>query len=126
DEVTVLVLPAGANLDPATVTTIEAHVARGGGLVTAFDAGLLSEGSGAPSLAFGELQGVRLTGGLRGPLKNKYMTLESGHPLTAGYDGAQRILAGAQVLDIEALPGTDVAFRFVPDYPDLPMEEVYP
>ncbi len=126
EDITVLVLPAGADLDADTVATIEAHVARGGGLVTAFDAGLVRAGRDAPALAFGDLQGVRLTGGPRGPLKNKYMTLEAGHPLTAGYDGAQRILAGAQVLDIEALPGTDVAFRFVPDYPDLPMEEVYP
>lgn len=125
DGVAVLVIPTGADLDPATVTTIEAFVAHGGGLVTAFDAGLTT-GTGGPSLALGDLQGVRLAGGLRGPLKNKYMTLERPHPLTAGYDGAQRIIAGAHVLDIEALPGADIAFRFVPDYPDLPMEEVYP
>lgn len=125
--VSALVIPAGPDLDPATVTTIESYVARGGGLVTAFDAGLTSDTTGWPALALGELQGVRLTGdGLRGPLKNKYMTLERPHVLTDGYDGAQRILAGAHVLDIEALPEADIAFRFVPDYPDLPMEEVYP
>lgn len=125
-ETRVLVLPSGANLDPATIATIETYVSRGGGLVTAFDAGLDPGRYGQPALALGDLHGVRLVGGVRGPLKNKYMSLEAGHPLTAGYEGAQRILAGAQVLDIEALPGTDLAFRFVPDYPDLPMEEVYP
>ncbi|MGO1200544.1 MAG: hypothetical protein ACTMKY_11675, partial [Dermabacteraceae bacterium] len=126
EDVSVLVIPSGAGLDPATLTTIEAYVARGGSLVTAFDAGLTQDSTGRPHLALGDLHGVHLTGPVRGPLKNKYMTLEGGHPLTAGYDGAQRILAGAHVLDIEALPGADVAFRFVPDYPDLPMEEVYP
>lgn len=125
DGVAVLVIPSGPDLDPATIATIEAFVARGGGLVTAFDAGLAT-GPDGPTLALGDLQGVRLAGGLRGPLKNKYMTLERPHPLTAGYDGAQRILAGAHVLDIGTLPGADIAFRFVPDYPDLPMEEVYP
>src|SRR5699024_2137549 len=114
DGVAVLVIPTGAELDPATVATIEAYVARGGGLATAFAAGLRNSADG-PALALGELQGVRLSGAVRGPLKNKYMTLEGDHPLTAGYDGAQRILAGAHVLDIEALPGADVAFRFVPD-----------
>ena len=123
--ISVLVIPTGADLDPATVTTIEAYVERGGGLVTAFDAGLTT-GPDGPRLALGDLQGVRLAGGLRGPLKNKYMTLERPHPLTDGYDGAQRILAGAHVLDIGTLPGAEIAFRFVPDYPDLPMEEVYP
>jgi len=125
DDVAVLVIPTGADLDPATVATIETYVARGGGLVTAFDAGLTT-GPDGPRLALGDLQGVRLAGGVRGPLKNKYMTLERPHPLTAGYDGAQRIIAGAHVLDIGTLPGADIAFRFVPDYPDLPMEEVYP
>ncbi|HLS32191.1 MAG TPA: hypothetical protein VK039_01250, partial [Brevibacterium sp.] len=123
--VAVLVIPTGAELDSATIATLEAYVERGGGLVTAFDAGL-AEGSEGPVLALGDLHGVRLTAAPRGPLKNKYMTLEAGHPLIEGYEGAQRILAGAHVLDIEALPGTDTAFRFVPDYPDLPMEEVYP
>ncbi|MFC7375463.1 family 10 glycosylhydrolase [Brachybacterium sp. GCM10030268] len=125
--VRVLVIPTGADLVPATVAAIEQYVADGGGLVAGYDAGLTGGSDGSPGrLALGDLLGVRLTGGVRGPLKNKYMSLEAGHPLTAGYDGAQRILAGAHVLDIEALPDADVAFRFVPDYPDLPMEEVYP
>lgn len=124
--VRVLVLPAGADLAPAAVDAIEQFVRRGGGLVAGFDASLTGADGPAPRLELGELLGVRLTGPIRGPLKNKYMTLERPHPLTAGYDGAQRIIAGAQVLDIEAAPDAQVAFRFVPDYPDLPMEEVYP
>lgn len=124
--VRVVVLPSGAALDQATISTLEHHVAGGGGLVTAHDASLTVDEAGAPSLALGPLLGVRLRGGIRGPLKNKYMTLEPGHPLTAGYEGAQRIVGGAHVLDLDVVPDAQVAFRFVPDYPDLPMEEVYP
>ncbi|WP_166844406.1 alpha-amylase family protein [Isoptericola sp. BMS4] len=122
-EVRVLVLPACPELSADHVRVIEEYVAGGGSVVAAFDSGLTRDGT---TIALGDLLGVRLVQGVRGPVKNKYMTIEADHPVAAGYDGTRRIVAGTRVLDVEAAPGAEVVFRFVPDYPDLPMEEVYP
>lgn len=123
----VLVLPSAPDLTASQVDVIERFVEGGGNVVAAYDASLTGE-AGARRLALGDVLGVRLTEDVRGPIKNKYMALASSHPLTAGYDGAQRIVAGTRVLGVETTEGDgiDVPFRFVPDYPDLPMEEVYP
>jgi hypothetical protein len=126
DGVRVVILPGNGPLGAATVGVLERFVGRGGGLIAMFDSSLADAEDGSREIALGELLGVRLEQDVRGPLKNKYMTLAEGHPLTRGYDGAQRILAGAHVLGVRATEGAEVAFAFVPDYPDLPMEEVYP
>lgn len=125
--VRVLVLPAAPNLTPEQCGVIEEFVAAGGSVVAAYDSSLRGPG-GARELALGDLFGVRLREDVRGPLKNKYMQITAEHPLSAGYDGAQRIVAGTLVLSVEetGADGVVVPFRFVPDYPDLPMEEVYP
>jgi hypothetical protein len=126
DGVRVVVLPGNGALGAATVAALERFVERGGGVVSLFDSGITDAEDGRRVLALGELLGVRLDEDVRGPLKNKYMTLEGDHPLTRGYEGARRILAGAHVLGVTATEDAEVPFRFVPDYPDLPMEEVYP
>ncbi len=47
-------------------------------------------------------------------------------PISAGYDGAERIIGGTHLIAIEADDDAAVPFLYVPDFPDLPMEEVYP
>ncbi|WP_210768968.1 family 10 glycosylhydrolase [Ruania alkalisoli] len=124
----VLVLPATPELTPQQVGVIEEFVAAGGAVVAAHDSSVRGP-AGSRELALGEIFGVRLRQDVRGPLKNKYMAITADHPLVAGYEGAQRIVAGSLVLGVEQIPtaeGVTVPFRFVPDYPDLPMEEVYP
>ncbi|WP_233493690.1 alpha-amylase family protein [Desertihabitans brevis] len=124
-DVRVLVLPRAARLGAAQVEVIEQFVAGGGSVVAAFDSGLPpTTEPDRPSLA--GLLGVRLVEDVRGPVKNNYIALADPHPVNQGYDGAQRIVGGTQLLGIEAVDDADVVFRFVPDYPDLPMEEVYP
>nr|WP_246402068.1 alpha-amylase family protein [Jiangella mangrovi] len=121
----VLILPACRDLSPEHVAMIEQFVAAGGSVVSAFDSSVRGTGDSA-ELGLGELLGVRLVGGVRGPLKNKYMTIEREHDLSEGFGVAQRIVAGTRVLEVEAVGDAEEIFRFVPDYPDLPMEEVYP
>ncbi|GAA1171956.1 alpha-amylase family protein [Nesterenkonia xinjiangensis] len=123
--VRVLVLPACPALSTAQRQVIEEFVEAGGNVVATFDSSLAGE-PGERVLELGELLGVRLTEDVRGPLKNKYMTIEKEHTLSSGYEGAQRIVGGTQVLGVELLGEAQEIFRFVPDYPDLPMEEVYP
>jgi len=121
--VRVLVLPSCPSLSADQVRVIKDYVAGGGSVVAAFDSSLTEDGE---ELALGDVLGVRLVQGVRGPLKNKYMTIEEPHPVTAGYGDAKRIVAGARVLEVETVGEARAVFRFVPDYPDLPMEEVYP
>jgi hypothetical protein len=121
--VRVLVLPACPDLTVDQVGVIEEFVAGGGSVVAAFDSGLADSGR---TFALGDVLGVRLVEGPRGPVKNKYMTIEGAHPVASGYDGASRIVAGTRVLAVETVGDAEAVFRFVPDYPDLPMEEVYP
>ena len=71
--------------------------------------------------------GARLLAPARGPVKNTYVALNGEHPINRGFDGAARIIGGTR-LDRASRPstGADEPFLFVPDFPDLPMEEVYP
>jgi hypothetical protein len=43
--------------------------------------------------------------------------------LNEGFDGTTRIIGGAHIIGVDADAVTP--FRFIPDFPDLPMEEVY-
>lgn len=126
DGVRVLVLPSCPNLAPEHVRILEEFVARGGSIVSAYDSSATARRGQERELALGEVLGVRLVADVRGPVKNNYITIESEHSLSEGYEGARRIVGGTRILEVEALAGTDVVFRFIPDYPDLPMEEVYP
>ncbi|WP_324227876.1 alpha-amylase family protein [Actinotalea caeni] len=121
----VLVLPACPDLAPEHVAVLEDFVARGGSIVAAYDSSVTGD-DGARRFALGDVLGVRLLGDVRGPIKNNYITIEGDHPVAHGYDGATRIVGGTRVLEVEAAADADVVFRFIPDYPDLPMEEVYP
>ncbi|MEO2038154.1 MAG: hypothetical protein ABGW90_05555, partial [Martelella sp.] len=62
----------------------------------------------------------------RGPVKNSYIVLSGDHPLTQGYEGAGRIIGGTMLAEVETVAGTETPFLSIPDFPDLPMEEVYP
>jgi hypothetical protein len=60
--------------------------------------------------------------------KNTYVELSSDHALTAGFGGAERIMGGTRQIPLrlhEGL-GSEIPFRFIPSFPDLPMEEIYP
>jgi hypothetical protein len=55
------------------------------------------------------------------------VALNGDHAVNAGYQGAKRIMGGTQLLAVEPTDRSAATpFLFVPDFPDLPMEEVYP
>lgn len=121
----VLVLPNADSLSDAQCAVIREYVASGGSLVADYQTSLLDE-RGQPRANFGlaDVFGVRLTAPAR-YVKNNYIALTGEHAVNAGFGAAKRIIGGTQVLGVEAEDDTEVPFRFVPDFPDLPMEEVY-
>jgi hypothetical protein len=124
---TVLVLANAERLSDDQCAVIRSWVEAGGSLVAAYQSSLLDE-NGVPRRNFGlaDVFGVDLVSPTRGPVKNNYMALMEEHELHAGLDGAHRIIGGTHLLEVAPRDGVAVPFRFIPDFPDLPMEEVYP
>ncbi|GLQ56868.1 alpha-amylase family protein [Devosia nitrariae] len=122
----VVVLANAACLSDAQCAALTAYVERGGSIVAANETSLRDE-NGRPRDEFGlaDVLGVRLKAPPRGPIKNTYVALSGDHPVASGYDGAERIIGGTQVIAVEADVGAEIPFLYVPDFPDLPMEEVY-
>jgi hypothetical protein len=82
---------------------------------------------GVPRDNFGlaDVLGVDLVAPSRGPVKNNYIALMGEHRLHDGLAGASRIIGGTHLMGVRVREGVEVPFRFIPDFPDLPMEEVY-
>jgi hypothetical protein len=127
DRFKVLVLPNAVCLSDAQCQALRNYVGRGGSLVAAYETSLADEhGTGRGELGLADLLGVRLTAPTRGPVKNTYVALSGDHPINGGYGGASRIIGGTHLLAVEPVAGATTPFLYVPDFPDLPMEEVYP
>ena len=122
-----VVLPNAACLSDGQCAALRSYVENGGSLVAAYETSLRDEtGKSRQDFALADVFGAHLTSPARGVVKNTYVALGDAHPINRGYDGANRIIGGTYLLGIEAQPGTDSPFLYVPDFPDLPMEEVYP
>ncbi|MDR3472132.1 MAG: beta-galactosidase trimerization domain-containing protein [Devosia sp.] len=122
-----VILPNAACLSDTQCAALRGYVENGGSLVAAYETSLRDEtGRSRPDFALADVFGVRLREPARGVVKNTYVALGKPHPINYGYDGANRIVGGTYLLGVEAQPGTETPFLYVPDFPDLPMEEVYP
>jgi hypothetical protein len=122
----VLVLANAERMSDEACAVVREYVRAGGGVVAGYRTSMCTA-DGTPRTDFGlaDVLGVHLEQDARGPVKNNYIALTGEHPLSAGYAGAERIIGGTHLLRVAAAPDADVPFRFVPDYPDLPMEELY-
>jgi hypothetical protein len=126
DRFKVLVLPNALCLSDAQCQAIRAYADRGGSVVAAHETSLADEtGKRRPDFGLADLFGVKLTRPTRGVVQNTYVALADSHPINAGYDGARRIIGGTYLIGVDAVGGADTPFLYVPDFPDLPMEEVY-
>lgn len=127
DRFKVVVVSSARCLSDAQCDALRAYVARGGSVVGAFEvASLDADGNPRDRMGLEDLFGIKITGGSRGPVKNTYIALNGTHPINRGYEGATRVIGGTHLMAVEADAGTEAPFLFVPDFPDLPMEEVYP
>lgn len=123
----VLVLPNAERLSDDQCQAIRTWVKASGSIVAAYQSSLLdADGNARTNFGLGDVLGVELQASSRGPVKNNYIALMGEHSLHAGLTGASRVIGGSRLLSVSAQAGTDVPFRFIPDFPDLPMEEVYP
>jgi hypothetical protein len=127
DRFRLVILANASCLSDAQIAMLEGYVARGGNVVAAFETSTRNE-AGKPrnALGLGSLLGATLTSAMRGPVKNTYVSISGDHPISAGYDGAARIIGGTHMLAVDIVDDAAAPFLFVPDFPDLPMEEVYP
>lgn len=133
DRYAAVVLANAAALSDAQCTALREYVARGGGLVATFESSRYDEmGRKRSDFGLADLFGVRDAGGVDGPMKNSYLTLEADprtgrrHEVLAGLDDAPRIING--VWRVRVTPAADgpAPLTLVPSYPDLPMEDVFP
>ncbi len=127
DRFKLIVLANTACLSDQQNAAIRAYVARGGSVVAAFESSLRDEqGRKRSDFGLADVFGARFVSGPRGIVKNTYVALSGDHPVNAGYEGAARIMGGTHLLAVEPAASADTPFLYVPDFPDLPMEEVYP
>lgn len=127
DRFKVIVLANASCLSDEQIVAIRAYADRGGSVVAAYETSLRDE-NGILRSDFGlaDVLGVNLVSGPRGIVKNTYVEISGDHPINDGYDGAERIMGGTRLIDVKPAAGTSTPFLYVPDFPDLPMEEVYP
>ena len=126
DRFKVVILANASCLSDEQCAALKAYVGRGGSVVAAYETST-RDAAGKPraDLGLGDLFGVRLTGASRGPVKNTYVAINGSHPISEGFEGAERIIGGTHLMAVEPTADAAVPFLYVPDFPDLPMEEVY-
>lgn len=123
----VVVLANATYLSDEQCQALRDYVAAGGSVVAANETSLY-DASGKARTDFGlaDVFGVTMKSPPRSPVQNSYVALNGEHPIAQGFAGAQRIIGGTQLIAVEPTAEVDLPFLTVPDFPDLPMEEVYP
>ena len=121
----VVVIPSAPDLPPNALEAVRTYV-HDGGSILADQRTSLADGDETGSFALGDVFGVDLRGEPVVGVRNSYIEFGPEHPIGAGFAGATRIIGGTETLPVALRPGASAAVRFVPPYPDLPMEEVYP
>ncbi|HWH97120.1 MAG TPA: alpha-amylase family protein [Pseudolysinimonas sp.] len=123
----VLVLASADRMSDEQADIIRAFVADGGGIVAAHETSHYDEaGALRKDFALADVLGASVAGPGETFVQNNYIALTApGHPTNDGFDGAERIVGGTELLEVAARPGSEVAFRFLPHIPNLPMEELY-
>ena len=127
DRFKVVILANATCLSDAQCGLLRDYVARGGAIVAASDSSLSDEnGQRRSNFGLADVFGATLAAPPRGPVKNSYIALNGDHPVNAGFGPAQRIIGGTRLIGVAAAADAVLPFLAIPDFPDLPMEEVYP
>jgi hypothetical protein len=119
-----VVLPEVPSVDAATADALRTFVQAGGSLLLT-GGGPDVTGTGRGALVT-ELLGVDVVERRAGIVRNNYVQRVPGGAFQEGFGDARRIVGGTRPARFGGVGDADVSWRFVPDHPDLPMEEVYP
>ena len=126
DRYKLLVLANVSCLSDEQCAELRAYVARGGSIVASYETSLKTpDGKQREEFGLADVLGITYESGPRGIVKNTYVALNGQHPLTEDFDNTSRIIGGTRLIHVAAQPGTEQPFLYIPDFPDLPMEEVY-
>lgn len=127
DRFKVIILANASCLSDAQNEAIRAYVERGGSVVASYETSLRDEfGKKRNEFGLSDVLGAKFVSGPRGIVKNTYVALSGAHPVNQGYEGAERIMGGTRLIHADPTGNATAPFLYVPDFPDLPMEEVYP
>ncbi len=123
-----LVILANATyLSDEQCQAISDYVAAGGSVVAAHQTSLYDEkGEARADFGLADVFGVTMKSPPRDKVRNSYVAINGTHPINRGYHNSQRIIGGTELIAVEPTTTIDQPFLTVPDFPDLPMEEVYP
>jgi hypothetical protein len=125
-----LILPNIAALSDEQCAQLKTFVEAGGALIATYETSLYNEwGEKRNNFGLASLFGVSYDGD-EGPKVNSYLSLgahaEEESPLLKGFEGAYRIISGEyRVKTSPASNGDQDPLLLIPDFPWLPMEEVY-
>ncbi len=127
DRYRVLILPNLAALSDAQCKQITEYVHRGGSIVATYETSLYDEwGNRRANFGLSEIFGASFTGTVDTGMHNSYLNIEGDHPLVHGLENATRIINGVNQVRARAVDAAgSPPLTLVPEYPDLPMEEVY-
>jgi hypothetical protein len=133
DRYRVLILPNIAALSDRQCKQLADYVARGGSIVATHETSLYDEwGVRRKDFGLAELFGVSYDGKVDTQVHNSYLNVEkdprdgSFHPLVRGLENATRIVNGVNWVHVRPAAAQRYSpLTLVPQYPDLPMEEVY-
>jgi hypothetical protein len=123
-----LILPNTAALSDAQCNQIRAFVKAGGSLIATHETSLYDEqGRRRKDFGLSDVFGCSFAGEVTPRMQNAYLMLNGPHPLLRGLEDTPRIIHGVgRVATKPHDAGAKQPLLFVPSYPDLPMEEVYP
>lgn len=121
-ETRMVILPEVHEITAESASALRCFVESGGSLL------VIGTGPQTPdgTLLVSDLIGVDLLERRDTIVKNNYIVPEPGGRLDDGFERTTRIIGGTRLATFDTSPGVTVDWRFVPDHPDLPMEEVYP
>ena len=126
DRFKVVILANAVCLSEAQCAALRDYVSRGGSLVAAYETSMQDEtGKARKNFGLSDVFGASSKSATKGPIKNNYVALNGSHDICQGFDGATRIIGGTFLIDVEAVADSEAPLLFVPNFPDLPMEEVY-
>jgi hypothetical protein len=123
-----LILPNVAAMSDKQCEQIRQYVKNGGSIIATHETSLYDEhGKRRADFGLADVFGCSFAGEVIPRMQNAYLALNGPHALLNGIEGTPRIVHGvARVATKPHDAQAQSPLLYIPSYPDLPMEEVYP